>query len=146
MKGPKPTLQLVTPMKGDAPRDVPQPPAFLSEEGRAVWDRLAPVMVRKDRLELHFHDLFAAYCESAADFMQFTIDLVADGYSYVSETRNGRQEKKRAAWGQRQEALQNMQRIGALFGLSPVDEQRISSGGQGDLLDLLTKAVSGESA
>jgi len=141
MKGPKPKPSNVIPMKGDATRPVPDAPAFLSDEGKEVWARLAPDMVRMSRLETHYHDLFAAYCEAAADLMRFTIALVDGRYNYTVETRNGAQEKKAAAWGQRQEAIANLRQIGALFGMSPVDEQRLSDGGQGSLLDELQRAM-----
>ena len=59
------------------------------------------------------------------------------------KTRNGLQEKKRAAWGQRQDALATMQRIGALYGMSPVDEARLGNGGQGSFLEELEKAMRG---
>ncbi|WP_342298207.1 P27 family phage terminase small subunit [Cereibacter sphaeroides] len=37
------------------------------------------------------------------------------------ETRNGRQQKKRAVWGQRQDAIAVMNQLAARFGLTPVD-------------------------
>jgi P27 family predicted phage terminase small subunit len=143
MKGAKPKPNNVIPMKGDATKPVPEPLYFLSDEGKEVWKRLAPEMVMLDRLKPQYHDLFAAYCEAAADLMRFTIQLVDGRYNYTAKTRNGIQEKKSAAWGQRQEAIANLRQIGALFGMSPVDEQRLSDGGQGSLLDELTRAVRG---
>ena len=143
MKGAKPKAHNVIPMKGGTTTPIPEPLAFLSDEGKEVWTRLAPEMVKLGRLESHYLDLFGAYCEAAADLMRFTIQLVDGRYNYTSETRNGQQEKKAAAWGQRQEAISNLRQIGALFGMSPVDEQRLSDGGQGNLLDELTRAVRG---
>ncbi|PYE80825.1 P27 family phage terminase small subunit [Pseudoroseicyclus aestuarii] len=147
MRGPKPILDNVIPMKGDAaPRPVPPALDWMSDEGRAAWEELAPVMVAKDRLEPHYADLFAAYCEAVGDFMRFTGDLAMMGSYYEVSTRNGLQEKKRAAWGQRQEALANMQRIGALFGMSPVDERRLSGGGQGDLFEDLKRQLASDAS
>lgn len=146
MKGSKPKVAEVIPMKGAMQRPVPHAPDFMTSEGREVWGRLAPVMMSKNRLEPHYEDLFAAYCEAVADFIRHTGDLAAVGSYYQAKTRNGIQEKKRAPWGQRQDAMATMQRIGALFGMSPVDEQRISNGAQGSFLDELEKALSGTNA
>tara|TARA_R110000868_G_scaffold369682_3_gene633082 strand:- start:13164 stop:13658 length:495 start_codon:yes stop_codon:yes gene_type:complete len=144
MKGSKPKLDNVVRMKGDGVRPTPPAPDFMpSEEAVEAWDRLAPVMIAKGRLEPHFEDLFAAYCVSVGDFVRCTGDLAIMGNYYLTETRNGTQEKKRAAWGQRQDALASMQRIGALFGLTPVDEGRLGAAGQGSFLDELEKAMKG---
>ncbi|SIO36645.1 phage terminase, small subunit, putative, P27 family [Rhodovulum sp. ES.010] len=143
MRGAKPRLDNVVPMKGDVRRPVPDAPDFLSDEGRKAWDRLAPILIAKDRLEPQFEDLFAAYCEAVAAFVEATGDLAAFGKYFETKTRNGKQEKKRAAWGQRQEAIATMARLSALFGFSPVDEKRMASNGQFDLLAELEKSLNG---
>ena len=143
MKGPKPKLQNVIPMKGDTKRRTPDAPDFMSDEGRGVWARLAPIMVAKDRLEPHYHDMFAAYCESTADYIRFTGEIAMAGSWYQVKTRNGLQEKKRATWTQRNEAFTSMTRISALFGMTPVDERRLSGDGQGNLLDELEAVMNG---
>lgn len=146
MKGPKPNLKNVIPMKGDEVAEVPSPPDHMTELGAEIWVKLAPIMSKKGRLEAHYQDLFRVYCEAAGDVIRFTIKLDDLGFNYTAKTRNGIQEKKRADWGQRQEAIATLARIGALFGMSPVDEARLSTGGQGDMLDALRKAVSGDGA
>lgn len=143
MKGAKPKVDNVVPMKGDALRHVPDAPDFMSDEGRAVWARLAAMLVAKDRLQPHFADMFAAYCEAVADFIRFTGDIAMMGSYFTTKTRNGDQEKKRAAWGQRQDALATMRQLSAVFGMSPVDEARISAGGQGDLFADILDQISG---
>lgn len=75
MKGAKPKTGNVIPMVGDAQQPIPDPPGYLSDEGKEVWARLAPDMVRLGRLKPHYHDLFAVYCEAAADIMPFTISF-----------------------------------------------------------------------
>jgi hypothetical protein len=42
-----------------------------------------------------------------------------------------------------QEAMAKMQQLGALFGMSPVDEKRLGAGGQGDLFDEVLKKING---
>ncbi|PJE26822.1 Phage terminase, small subunit [Pseudooceanicola antarcticus] len=144
MKGKKPTLDNVVPMKGDTYRPTPPAPEwFPHPEAVEAWEHLAPVMIAKNRLEPHHEDLFAAYCVAVGDFIRFSGELALTGNYYEVKTRNGLQEKKRAAWGQRQDALATMQRIGALYGMSPVDEARLGNGGQGSFLEELEKAMRG---
>ena len=146
MQGRKPELGNVIPMKAEFALERPVPPApeFMSDEGRRVWDDLAPHLVKLDRLKPIYELQFAAYCESAADFIRFTGEIAAFGSWFVTETRNGKQEKKRATWGQRNDALSNMQRLATVFGLTPVDERRLDSGGQGDLFADLMAELKGE--
>ena len=138
MKGRKPNLPPnVIPMKGDGPitKPVPEAPEFMRDEARKVWDELAGELVAKDRLQPLYVYSFATYCESVASFIEATACLAMEGYYFETQTRNGRQQKKRAMWGVQQEAISAMTRLSALFGLSPVDEARLKGGGQGDLFE-----------
>ena len=147
MKGRKPDpVGNVIPMKGDAQRRVPDAPDFMSDEARRVWDELAPELVAKDRLQPAYTYQFAAYCESVSNFLQATAVIAVDGFWFSTKTRNGRQQKRTAAWGAQQEAMNAMRRDAALFGLSPVDEARLKSGGQGDLFEEMMKQLKNGSA
>ena len=143
MKGRKPDLHNVIPMKGDmiaAP--VPDAPEWMTEKAREVWGELAGILVTKDRLRPEYAYQFASYCESVANFYNATAVLAVEGYYFETETRNGRQQKKRAMWSVQQESLSAMTRLSALFGLSPVDDARLKSGGgQGDLFDRLMEQL-----
>lgn len=141
MKGAKPGLDNVVPMKGDIVRKVPDAPDWMSFEGRKVWEELAGMLVAKERLAPDHHYQFAAYCESVANFIQGTALIATNGMWYEVETRNGRQQKKTAGWALQQEAMNAMRRDSALFGLSPVDDARLGAGGQGDLFDELMKQL-----
>lgn len=143
MQGKKPNLKNVIPMKGDMTRHVPEAPEFLDDEARRVWDELAPELVRKDRLEPLYSYQFASYCTCVSNFISATACLALEGLYYETRTRNGVQQKKRAAWGIQQEALAGMRRDSALFGLSPVDAARLSGEGQGDLFDEVMKQING---
>lgn len=143
MKGAKPKLDNVVPMKGDAMRPVPEAPAWMSSEARSVWERLAAPMIQKERLEPHHEDMFAAYCEATADFIELTACIALEGRTYVVETRNGQQQKKTASWQARAEAQAQMRQLGALFGMSPVDDQRLQAAGQGDLFDAIMTQING---
>lgn len=143
MKGPKPSLHNVIPMKGDMAAPVPTAPDWMTSEAREAWDRLAPSLVAKSRLEPAFEDSFAAYCECVADVIRLTGDLAIMGSYYEVKTRNGMQQKHRAAWTQRGQAISLMNQLSARFGLTPVDDARLKSGGQGDLFADLLEQING---
>lgn len=143
MKGKKPQLDNVVPMKGDMAAPVPDAPDFLTDDGRKVWGELAPILVAKDRLQPQYQYQFASYCEAVANFIAATGDLAVMGKYYTTKTRNGVQEKKRACWTMQQESMNQMRRDAALFGLTPVDENRLKGGGQGDLFDQLMQQLQG---
>ena len=143
MKGAKPTLDNVLPFKGETRRPVPPAPDFMSDEGRRVWDELAAPLVAKDRLDPIYELNFASYCEAAADFIRLTGEIAAYGSWFTAETRNGKQEKQRATWKQRNDAVATMMRWSAVFGLTPVDEKRIGLAGQGDLFADLMAQLNG---
>lgn len=134
MKGKKPGLANVIPMKGDMPKRVPDPPADMSGKAAEVWVELAPHLVAKDRLEPAYHYQFRSYCENVATFIAATFSVEVEGLYYEVETRNGRQQKATAALKIQMAAMDQMRRDSALFGLSPVDDARLRGGGsQGDL-------------
>lgn len=135
MKGAKPKLDNVVPMRGDQVKPVPEPHNLMSEGARRVWETLAPEMVAQDRLKPHHEQMFAAYCEAVNDVVELSSNIAVEGRTYQVKTRNGMQQKKTANWQARQDALANMRTLGALFGMSPVDDARLSNGVQGDLFD-----------
>ena len=143
MRGSKPRLDNVIPMKGDMTAPVPDPMSEMSAEGRAVWERVVPHVVQKGHWDDSFADMFAVYCEAAADFLKFTGEIAAFGAWYEVLTRNGMQQKKRAVWGLRQDAVTTMNQLAARFGLTPVDAARLKSGGQRDLFDDLMRQLDG---
>lgn len=145
MKGAKPNpLGNVIPMKGDAPKAAPEPFDWMTELGKEAWVDLAPELMRLDRLKPHFRPQFASYCEAVANFIRGTNDIAMNGVWYETKTRNGIQQKKTAAWTLQTEAANQMRRDAALFGLTPVDEARISTGGQADLFDQVMAQLKGK--
>lgn len=133
MKGRKPDLRVVVPMKGGDAKPVPAVPADMCGKAAAVWAELAPLLVAKDRLEPLYHYQFRSYCQAVASFIEATACVEIEGLYYEVETRNGRQQKATAALKIQMAAADQMRRDSALFGLSPVDEARLKEGGQGDL-------------
>lgn len=143
MKGQTPKLGNVIPMRGDVQKPVPPAPDLLSEGAKKVWDRLAPEMVRKERLEPIYEDIFAQFCEAANDVIELSSIIAMDGRTYTVETRNGLQQKKTAAWQARLDALATLKALGGLFGMSPVDDKRLANPGQADLFENVAAMLNG---
>lgn len=145
MKGRKPNAPNIVPLHGGAARsEIPDPPVDMSEDGAAVWRDLAPSLAAKGRLNVIYLPMFRIWCEAYSDFLKFSYDLHTHGDYFVNDKgRNGVQEKQRAPWKLRNDAITTMTRIGALFGLTPLDEQRLGSDGQKDLLALIREQLDG---
>lgn len=145
MKGRKPGLENVIPMKGDMPKRVPDVPEDMSGKAADVWRELAPHLVAKDRLDPTYHYQFRSYCQNVATFIEATASVECEGLYYEVKTRNGLQQKATAALKIQMAAMDQMRRDSALFGLSPVDDARLKGGGsQGDLFnDLMNQLKNG---
>lgn len=143
MRGAKPSLENVIPMKGDVIRRAPPAPDHLQDEDREVWERLAPILINKGRLEPEYEDSFAAFCIMAGQVFRSASDIAIMGTYYEVDTRNGKQQKHRAAWVQLQQAIAVMNQLSARFGLTPVDDARLKGGAQGDLFDDLMRRLDG---
>jgi P27 family predicted phage terminase small subunit len=136
MKGRKPELQNVIPMKGDIQREIPAAPDFMDELARDVWDELVPELVKKERMEPLFKYQFASYCVAVSNFISSTNTVAMEGQFYdTGKGRNGNQKRKHPALTLQETAANTMRREAALFGLSPVDEARLGAGSQGELFD-----------
>lgn len=134
MKGKKPELKNVIPMKGEMAKRVPDAPDDMCGKAAEVWRELAPLLVAKDRLDPSYVYQFRSYCQNVANFIDATACLEMDGLYYSVKTRNGLQQKATAALKIQMAAMDQMRRDSALFGLSPVDDARLKGGGsQGDL-------------
>ena len=144
MKGRKPDLENVIPMKGDIQKEIPAAPEWLGEIARDVWDELVPELVRKDRMELLFKYQFSSYCAAVSNFITSTNEVALEGHFYdTGKGRNGNQKRKHPALALQETSMNTMRRDAALFGLSPVDEARLGAGGQGDLFDKVVAQLNG---
>lgn len=141
MRGAKPSVGNVIPMKGDREIKPPDAPDMMTEPGRAVWDELAPVLASKQRLRVEFKFQFAAYCEAVAKFLSATNEIAMVGYWYETKTRNGVQQKATRPVVMQSQAVDEMNRLSALFGLTPVDDKRVGQAAQGNFLDELKEAM-----
>jgi P27 family predicted phage terminase small subunit len=144
MKGRKPDLQNVIPMKGDIQKEIPTAPDFLDDLARDVWDELVPELVKKERMELLYKYQFASYCAAVSNFITSTNTVAMEGQFYdTGEGRNGNQKRKHPALTLQETAMTAMRRDAALFGLSPVDAARLGDGSQGDLFDQVMAQLNG---
>lgn len=144
MKGRKPNLRNVVPMKGEFKKEVPEPPYVLDDISRSVWDEMVPELVRRDRFDPLYRYQFAAYCAAVSKFLQATNDMAMEGLTYeTGKGRNGNQRRPNPVIATQSGAIGEMNRASALFGLSPVDAARLEGGGQGDLFDEVMKQLNG---
>lgn len=86
MRGSKPNLENVIPMKGDHVRRAPPAPEHLDEHAREVWERLAPILINKGRLEPEYEDSFAAYCVMAGHVVAMSHEIAMMGSWYEAKT------------------------------------------------------------
>ncbi|MEM7505557.1 MAG: phage terminase small subunit P27 family [Pseudomonadota bacterium] len=155
MKGPKPSLPTanVVPMPGidAAPIDPPEPPTRLHNKAAAVWREIVPELCKKGRWSPLYQFEFEAYCECYAEWQDLIGDIAAEGYTFSNEgdrpdgkakdLANGVQQKANPKVGQKNDILRLMKSYGAVFGLTPVDEQRLKDSGQGDLFGWLNEQL-----
>ncbi|MFI6609292.1 phage terminase small subunit P27 family [Streptomyces sp. NPDC050507] len=105
------------------PAGVPDPPEWLSETALEEWRRLVPLLVKMRVLTMADRNALAAYCESYSQFVAATL-AVRDGGVLVDSYRGG--VAKNPAVQVARDALEQMNRWGAKFGLSPADRARLS--------------------
>jgi P27 family predicted phage terminase small subunit len=144
MKGRKPNLQNVVPMKGDIQKEIPPAPDFLCDIGRDVWDELAPELAKRGRIELLYKYQFGSYCAAVANFISATNTLAMEGLFYEpGKGRNGNQRRRHPALTLQENSTSIMRRDSALFGLSPVDASRLDTGAQGNFLNSVLDQLNG---
>lgn len=106
--------------------DPKEPPSDLPEEAREVWARLAPDLVDKKVLTSWDVDLFGAFCLAKAQY-----DAIRGlmGTEYTVTGSMG-QMVKSPYWVEMNEALQQMLRLSARFGLTPADRAGLAVSGE----------------
>lgn len=129
-RGPKPTATTTLKVRGswranvrqDEPEPemtMPLPPAFLQGVARDRWDELAPKLHAMGLLSELDGDKLAAYCVAWAKLVEATrfLNEPQNGHWYESEFGP----KKHPASAVQDAALDKVNRLGALFGMSPSD-------------------------
>lgn len=97
--------------------DPKTPPPGLPAPAKAVWLRLAPDLVDKKVLTSWDVDQFAAYCLAVGQYNDLRKKM---GRDYTVAGSMG-QEVKSPYWVMMNEALQQILRLSARFGLTPAD-------------------------
>ena len=98
------------------PAGVPEPPAWLSREARALWDERAPELVRIGVLTAVDGELFGAYCQEFSDYRRLKklCRKVGDQVAIAQGFNNAMHK-----------ALEKASRLGAKFGLTASDRTQI---------------------
>ncbi|WP_134663980.1 phage terminase small subunit P27 family [Amycolatopsis sp. CFH S0078] len=97
------------------------PPEELSEDARAVWDRLAPSLVAVGVLTPWDMDAFVVVCEALARYKQAT--KLVNGSALLVQGPNGF--VKNPALTVQREAETTFAQYGARFGLTPSDRTQL---------------------
>ncbi|SEQ33463.1 phage terminase, small subunit, putative, P27 family [Faunimonas pinastri] len=150
MKGRKPKLDNVVPMRSDAGVDAEKlrrdtairearrlRPRNLTPELRREWDRVAPLLADPaiGRLKSHFVDTVVEYCRAVVRLRALRERMPElDDETYEVTGRNGSQMKSRPEVAQLNETWRHWRSLVAMLGLSPADERNMAVG-QGDLFD-----------
>jgi P27 family predicted phage terminase small subunit len=104
----------------------PEPLAFLSDNAKAEWRRLAPELHRLGLLTLLDHSAFGAYCSSFARWMAAERMLESEGLLAAGSTGNT---VAHPAFKIAVASAKDMIRIGNEFGLTPCGRARLAAGG-----------------
>lgn len=118
---------------------MPRAPSWLSDAARKEWQRLAKELNRVGILTEVDGDLFGAYCEAFAKFVE-TKELAEEaGYTYEVTNRQGETTIKRHPLvPMSMEYLKVAKSIAGEFGLTPSARTKIEVGsGEGDLAEQL---------
>ena len=115
--------ELLTPSTSPAVADLPmrlRAPIYAA--AAAVWRKLAPELKRTFRLPVETEDVFAMLCIYVQEWTDTTDDLHTRGFTQEIETlAGGKMERRRPSTIDRNLAFDNILKLSAKFGLTPVD-------------------------
>ncbi|MCB1499723.1 MAG: P27 family phage terminase small subunit [Bauldia sp.] len=150
MRGRKPKLDNVIPMRGDGAsteearrHTVDQlirrlQPRDLTKDQRAEWRRVGRLLADPtvDRLKPRFVDVIAEYCRAVVRLrtLRDAMPRINMEIYRVEAGRNGTQVKTHPYVAQINESWRQWRSLVAMLGLSPADERNMLPG-QGDLFD-----------
>jgi P27 family predicted phage terminase small subunit len=103
-------------------------PGWLPDGARKVWRKYAPAAQRLGVLTELDVQHFATWCVSAADFIEATARLEADG----ALTRNGLVMQASPYHAIRAKAVAAMLRFGQRFGMDPASRAALAVAGEGE--------------
>lgn len=100
---------------------VPDAPAWLSDDARAEWHRVAPILIT-ERKTMTVADLatFAHYCTAVGQVAEASRIIAAEGMTYSTEGGP----KKHPAVSIRSDGLTQARQLAGELGLTPVSRSR----------------------
>lgn len=109
-----------------AASSAPTPPPMLQDPlfagALAVWNHLAPELIRTHRLPPEARSIFVTFCIYTAEWTASAIDLAENGATQnVKTVAGGSMERRRPVEARRERAFDNMLRLSERFGLTPHD-------------------------
>lgn len=118
MKG---TRTEILPTDEAMPDDLPAPPDWLSEEGRAEWVRVLPVLLTERRtLSIADFGIFANYCEACGTVVKASRIVRDEGLTFTGPSGI----KRHPAVGIRDAAMTQARQMAAELGLTPASRGR----------------------
>lgn len=150
MNPPTPTAVKIAfnnPGKRQLNRDEPTPqigasvPEFLSDEGRAQWDRIAPMLERAGLLTEIDADALEMYCEAYARWRHANVQLAR--YGVVVKGGPGRPIQHSPYLSISNVAFDQMRHILGQFGMTPSSRTRVSKAPGARKKSRLAEAIGG---
>ncbi|WP_178031407.1 phage terminase small subunit P27 family [Mycobacterium xenopi] len=111
-------------------RGAPDPPEWLDDEARNLWQRVAPALDRLDLLKPEDREVFVAYCVAWSRFVSAVQTYQAEGMT-VTNKRSGRVALHPAVTAA-QQASRDLLRFAQDFGLTPAAELNLGKKPAGD--------------
>jgi P27 family predicted phage terminase small subunit len=114
-----------------------QPPDWISDDGRTVWNQLAPRLAAMQILKQIDSLTFGRYCEDFGLWVKLKTIVGEEGSFYESESAHGKFKRPHPAFNQAKELDSKLMQHEANFALNPADRQRLfaarAAAGQGGL-------------
>ncbi|MGU3496298.1 phage terminase small subunit P27 family [Xanthobacteraceae bacterium A53D] len=103
------------------PDDIPDPPAWLSDDARAEWERVLPILLN-ERRTLTIADLasFANYCTAIGQVAEAARILSKEGLTFTGTSGP----KRHPAVAIRSDGMTQARQIAAELGLTPASRSR----------------------
>lgn len=105
-----------------------RPPEWLSDDGLAIWSRLAPELQRLHLLRPVDSLTFGRYCQAFAEWLVHKRKLVTEGDTYQIVTASGTVIRPHPSFNMAERLEKTMLAMEATFGLNPMDRQRFLLG------------------
>jgi P27 family predicted phage terminase small subunit len=102
-----------------------KPPEWLNEEGRKVWEFLAPRLLAMRILQRIDTLTFGRYCQDFGRWVQLSRLLDKDGTTYETESPHGSYTRSHPAFMQADRLNRSLISMEGAFALNPADRQRL---------------------